>query len=63
MKKGWVVGQFHQPILYVSLCVLIGQQHGVIRALKCGATVPRHQRALGEARWLQGQGVSAFDVV
>ena len=63
MKKGWVVEQFDQPVLNASLCVLIGQQHGVIRALKYGVTVPRHQPALGEVQSLRGQGVSAFDVV
>lgn len=63
MKKGWAVGQFHQPVLNASLCVLIGQQHGVIRALKYGLTVPRHQPALGEVQSSQGLVVSAFDVV
>jgi hypothetical protein len=63
MKKGLGEGQFHQPVLYVSLCVLIGQQHGVIRALKCGATVHHHPPALGEVQSLLDQVVSAIDGV
>ena len=61
MRKGWVVGQFHQPVLYVSLCALIDRQHGVIRALKYGATILHHPLALGGVLWLQDLGVNASD--